>query len=79
VVNSRCQVIRVDDWSHRSDAGLFQFNWVWHFKDGELCTKRGLCGPESITSLSVIDQVAAFAWVVQRHGLCHWSPPNYCA
>lgn len=79
VVNDRCEVVRVADWSHRSDSGLFQLNWVWHYDAGVLCTDRGLCGPESITELSVIDQVAVFAWIVDRYGLCHWSPPDYCA
>lgn len=79
VVNERCEVVRVSDWSHRSDSGLFQLNRVWHDPTGVLCTDRGLCGPESVTSLSVIDQVAVFAWIVDRYGLCHWSPPNYCA
>lgn len=79
VVDESCNVLYVSTYSHRSDAGLFQLNGVWHGADGVLCIERGLCGPASITSLPIIDQVRLFVAIADRFGLCHWSPPRYCA
>jgi hypothetical protein len=79
IVDAACNVTGVTDYSHRSDAGLFQLNGVWHGPAGVLCLQRQLCGHAAITSLSILAQVEVFAWVAGRYGLCHWDAPDYCA
>jgi hypothetical protein len=80
ILGPNCEVVGIESWSHRGDAGLFQLNHVWHDPSGPLCdSELRLCGAASIIALTVDQQVAVFVHVYRTFGGCHWKKPRYCS
>lgn len=80
ILGPNCEVLGIESWSHRGDAGLFQLNHVWHDPSGPLCdSELRLCGAQSIISLTVDQQVAVFVHIYRTFGACHWKKPRYCS
>jgi hypothetical protein len=73
-VDAECNVVKVVDWSHRSDSGLLQINGVHWKRDhkqyhGLVCERMGVCEQEPL--LDPLTNLAAGRLLFDVAG---WSP-----
>lgn len=77
VVNSDCNILRVSEWTHRSDTGLLQINGVNYNTErnkwAAVCNQMNIC-----TQKPLFDPLANLKAGKLLYDISGWSPWNPC-